>query len=132
MYALLMLKATGLGELVLIRNAAHATTGRRSHDDSALLAQINATAFPEDALHLRGDKVSGAKESAALIEPVMQALRSIAKDPEALAGCGAAPQLRVSEFILAKKNRQTGWDSPISHSQRAAANATKQRIRHAS
>lgn len=91
MYALLMLKATGLGEL--IRNAADATTGRRSHDDSALLAQINATAFPEDALHLRGAKESGAKESAAVIEPVLQALRSIAKDPEALAGCGAAPRM---------------------------------------
>ena len=89
MYALLMMNTTGLGEQ--IRKAAEAV-GRRSHDDSALLAQIDSSAFPENALHLRGCKIAGVKASAAVLEPVIQALRSIAKEPEALAGCGAAPR----------------------------------------
>ena len=37
---------------------------------------------------------------------------------------GRIPPPQSSEFILAKKNRQTGWDSPISHSQRASSKYT--------
>ena len=121
MYALLMLNATGLGELV--RKAADATA-RRSHDDSALLAAINATAFPEEALHLRGQIANGAKESAALLEPVLQALRSIAKEPEALAGCGAAPRLwllhdvrqsvsAVHRFLHRQRNPKSAGDKAV-------------------
>ena len=39
-------------------------------------------------------------------------------------------QTRVQSLFEPYTKRQTGWDSPISHSQRAAANATIYYVRH--
>ena len=88
-YTLVTVEAeAGLREQML--NVASQARGGGGSEEEALRATITAAKFPEDALGLGGDRVIN-PAATALLEPVVQALRTLAKSPELLRDCVASP-----------------------------------------